>query len=127
MRTTFEHKKVLIVDDDHVAASIIASLLRKMNFEVHIAINGLEAVKTLLTRKFDLILMDLNMPVMEGAKASRHIRRLGEKFQNIPIIAISSSTDDDVISNILKEGAVNGFLHKPLEMARLLELLNQLL
>lgn len=85
-----QQAKVLLVEDNQVNQQVTSALLKGMKLNVIIAENGLEAVNLVQKEYFDLILMDLQMPVMDGFEATRQIREL-PKGKNLPIIAMTAS------------------------------------
>ena len=103
---------VLVVDDNGINRYILVNLLSKMGIRASEAENGAEAVSKVGAEHFDLILMDIYMPVMDGFEATRRIRGLG--FERLPIIAITASaTDGD--AGRLRESGMDGLLSKPID------------
>jgi CheY-like chemotaxis protein len=106
--------KILLVDDNQVILSVFTSLLHSYKVEVHTAMNGFEGVSEALDQHPDLILMDIQMPEMDGVDAIGMIREKGLK---VPIIAISNAKDRK--NDALIAGA-NQFLLKPVDASDLL-------
>lgn len=102
-------KKILVVEDNKVNVLVIKKFLKKWGAEVEIADNGQLAVEKYLSATFDLILMDLQMPVMDGYEATRKIR---EKDGQIPIIAITAAVPSDTLQQIYGAG-MNDIVTKP--------------
>ncbi len=117
--------KILIVEDDEVNIVIVEYLLQKEGFEVETASNGEEAVEKVEADKYDLILMDIEMPIMNGLEATRAIRRLAHG-KKIPIIALTAHSVEEKLREIRKAG-MNGFLLKPLDQAKASQLIKQYL
>ncbi|MBQ0719663.1 MAG: EAL domain-containing protein [Gammaproteobacteria bacterium] len=108
---------VLIVDDNRVNQQVAREMLNKLGYRSDIAINGQDAVSKSLRKNYDLILMDCNMPVMDGYEATREIRkRGGEKY--LPIIAMSANTSDEDAEKCLLAG-MDGTIGKPLRLNKL--------
>lgn len=109
--------KVLIVDDVKQNVELIQLLMATNGHKVEIARNGKEALELFLNKPFDLILMDIQMPEMDGLEATRQIR-IHEKNRSsvrTPIIALSASVfDEDKIS--AKDAGMDGFVSKPIEL-----------
>ena len=84
--------RILVVEDNPINQYLTKRLLEKQGYAVRIAENGLCGVELAQTRKFDLILMDIQMPVMDGYAATREIRRLEGAGARIPIVALTAST-----------------------------------
>jgi CheY-like chemotaxis protein/HPt (histidine-containing phosphotransfer) domain-containing protein len=117
-------KKILIAEDDFVNQKLITHSMQSTGAEFTIAGNGAEAIEYLLEGKYDLILMDINMPEMDGFEATEYIRKT-LKMQ-IPIIAMTgwSSKDDN---NKFERIGMNGTLPKPFGLDALYKTLGDLL
>ncbi len=102
--------KLMIVDDHRIVRESLGALLNKMHdFEVvEIAENGQEAIDLALSKQVDIVLMDINMPVMDGINASMELRR---RKPEIKIIALTLYDDYYYIEKMLKAGA-SGYLAK---------------
>lgn len=125
MNTDFlKGKKILIAEDDFVNQKLITHSLNTTGVIFDIAGNGQEALDMLKKARYDLILMDINMPEMDGFEATEIIRRDIDK--EIPIIAMtgwSSRTEGDKFA---KTG-MNGVLSKPFGLEALFKTLNEVL
>jgi len=120
---SFEGYRVLVVDDVDINREIVVALLEPTGIEVVCAINGEDAVS--MFRKepehYDIILMDLQMPVMDGLTATRHIRTLNTKWsKRIPIIAMTANVFKEDIDLCIQTG-MNDHLGKPIKFERLIE------
>jgi two-component system, sensor histidine kinase and response regulator len=113
---------VLLVEDNPVNQKVAVRFLERMGCHVRIADNGAEAVKAYQEGRFDLILMDLQMPVMDGLMATRRIREIENGQRMTPIVALTANAMSGQI-NLCMEAGMNAFLTKPLEIARLHETL----
>lgn len=113
-------KKILITDDNAVNILVLKQILNKQKVHIREATNGKEAVDILTTEKFDMILMDLNMPVMDGYNSIVEIRKFNK---NTPILILTASK----IINLdkLKDLNISGFVYKPFEPKELLNQINQ--
>ncbi|TGN11080.1 MHYT domain-containing protein [Leptospira ilyithenensis] len=108
--------KVLIVDDLYQNVELISLILSSNKHTVGVARNGKEAVKIYLSSEFDLILMDIQMPEMDGLEATQKIREYEKtnSLERVPIIALSASVfEEDKIS--AKNAGMDGFVTKPIE------------
>jgi PAS domain S-box-containing protein len=85
--------KVLVADDNEVNVLVLTGLLREWGAEVDVVTNGRHAVERIQEREYDLVLMDLRMPELDGYAATRHVRSLPDpKYARLPIFAVSAST-----------------------------------
>lgn len=119
-------KRVLLADDNQTSARVVEVLLHHWGAAVSIARDGLTALQRVRTGAFDLVLMDLQMPVMDGIEAIREIRALGSPAALVPIIALTALATDDDRRQVLAAGA-DDCLFKPLTESRLRRTLNRLL
>ena len=110
-------KHVLIVDDNRVNQQVAREMLNKLGYHSDIAINGQDAVNKSLRNNYDLILMDCNMPVMDGYEATQKIRK-HDSEQQPPIIAMSANTSDEDKEKCLLAG-MDGSIGKPLRLNKL--------
>jgi len=110
--------KILLVEDNITNQIVIKELLAIYKFDFVIANNGQEAVDIVKTEKFDLVLMDLQMPVMDGFEATRKIRQFKSKIE-LPILALSAAIFSEDIEHSSNVG-MNDHLKKPIEMEKLL-------
>jgi signal transduction histidine kinase/DNA-binding NarL/FixJ family response regulator/HPt (histidine-containing phosphotransfer) domain-containing protein len=117
------HGRVLVAEDAKGNQVLIRLLLEKMGLEVEIVDNGQQAVEKGLAEKFDLILMDMQMPVMNGYDASRELRHRG---CTLPIIALTAHAMKEDETKCLSAGC-SGYLQKPIDRAKLTELLHAVL
>lgn len=90
----FTGRRALIVDDNAMNREVTAALLQRQGFDTLTATNGAEAIETLLDHDIDLILMDCQMPVMDGIEATRRIRALPGPRAALPIIGLTGQSDD---------------------------------
>lgn len=109
LRDPLKEKSILLVEDNAVNVMVAKRFLEKWHCEVDVANNGLEALEAYDEYKHHLILMDLQMPEMDGYEATRQLRERGVK---IPIIALTAAALTDVEKNILAAG-LDDFVVKP--------------
>jgi PAS domain S-box-containing protein len=117
---------VLLVEDNAVNQKVAVRFLERLGCTVRVADNGVEAVRACHDCSFDLILMDLQMPVMDGLTATLRIREMetGDGQPHTPIVALTANAMASQLERCL-EGGMDGFLTKPLEIARLHETLTK--
>ena len=112
----FEASKILYAEDDDSNRRIIRAYLDASKLQLQFALNGREALDRLKEDRFDLVLMDIEMPEVDGLEASRKIREIPE-YREMPILALSASTIKLNEQNILKY--CNEFLRKPISKREL--------
>ena len=126
----FKDKKLLLVDDIEVNREIAVMILTQAGFIVDTAVNGKEAVDKIASSNsgdYDAILMDIQMPVMNGYEAAQAIRSLeNNKLANIPIIAMTANAFSEDIQ-AAKNAGMNAHIAKPLDVPKMMETLNQFL
>lgn len=110
-----ENVRLLLVDDDEANCIVANSFLQKMGVKkVTTATNGEEAVRIVQELPFDIVLMDLQMPIMNGYEATQAIRTLGGIYQDLPIIALTADVVSDVREKVIKAG-MNDYISKPFD------------
>ena len=121
---SFAHARVLAAEDNAVNQKVVQLLLDRLGVEVTIAENGAVALSEVQKADYDLILMDCQMPEMDGYEATRRIRSLGGKFADIPIIALTAhamSGDREKCESF----GMSDYLTKPLRVPTLTEMLER--
>jgi CheY-like chemotaxis protein len=116
------HYCILVVDDSPLNIMLATSMLHKFGYRCGQAQNGLEAVQAVTAGQFDLVLMDCQMPVMDGYEATRKIRELPDARGRTPVIAVTAYALEENIRECHDAG-MNGFLSKPLNMQLLDEMI----
>lgn len=120
--------KILLVEDNVLNQRIVLFSLKKLNHAVTIANNGLEAIEKFKEDNFDLILMDIMMPVMDGLEATTKIREVEECIKaekRTPIIALTANTMDNDRTKCLSYG-MDEYLAKPFDIEKLKVVFNKL-
>jgi two-component system, sensor histidine kinase len=118
--------RVLLVEDNITSQSVASAMIRKLGYLVEIASNGAEAVEKLKTGGFDLVFMDLQMPVMDGLEATKCIRSRPEGLLNpdVPIIAMTANALEEDRKRCLAAG-MNDYTSKPITMRTVSELVQR--
>jgi signal transduction histidine kinase/CheY-like chemotaxis protein len=123
---TLNHIRMLIAEDNVVNVMLMKKLLSKWNIIPTIAENGERAVQLVQYGNFDIILMDLQMPIMNGFDAAIEIRKLPDtKKANVPIIALTASALFDIRERVFSSG-MNDYVSKPFKPEELLEKIQNL-
>ena len=105
--------KILVADDSKMNQMVITKHLQKFGFDFDVANNGVEAIDKLKNNVFDLVIMDVQMPVMDGLQATNKIRNDNEiLYKDIPIIAATAGVNSEIKESIKLSGA-NDFISKP--------------
>ena len=128
--TDFAGKHVLLAEDNELNREIAVEILNSYGLEVDTAENGaiaVEKVRTAAPGQYDLVLMDVQMPIMDGYTATRRIRELeNPALAGIPILAMTANAFDEDRRNALECG-MNGFLSKPIVIADLVQEMRKVL
>jgi CheY-like chemotaxis protein len=117
---------ILVVEDNEVNQLVSKAMLERLHCEVTLVNNGVEAIDAFSSRRFDLILMDCNMPVMDGFEATRQIRALEQEknLSPVPIVALTAHALDHIKQECFAAG-MDGHLSKPFDVAQLDKILQQ--
>jgi CheY-like chemotaxis protein len=114
--------KVLVVDDDILNRRLMKVLLSREGYQVDVAANGLEAFDAVKFQKFDIVFMDLRMPVMDGIEASRRIREWEEGGRHTFIVALTASYLPEE-GHRLFEAGIDNYISKPFQMEHIQRML----
>lgn len=125
---SLDRLSVLMAEDDHFSAMLGTKLLRTFGATVRHVQNGRQALDALEKERFDLALMDVQMPVMDGVEVATRIRRgeAGEGVRNIPIIAMTSYAMDGDREKFLRAG-MNAYVSKPVDIKKLMSAITEML
>ena len=115
---------ILVVDDNEFNLRVAEGLLNLFKINAKTAFSGNEAIDLVQKNDFDLVFMDHMMPEMDGVEATGIIRRLGIKYENLPIIALTANAIDGAKEMFLSCG-FSGFISKPIEIQELNEVLRE--
>lgn len=121
-----EAKKVLIAEDSSVIQNLTKRILSVQNYKIFSAKNGLQVLSMLEKEDFDIILMDINMPQMDGMECAQKIRALAdEKKASVPIVAITGNAKNYSMEDFKSVG-INEYLQKPLNFDTLVDTVKNL-
>lgn len=110
--------RVLLAEDNHVNQMVAVAMLVKEGHRVDVVANGIEAVEAVRERPYDLVLMDVHMPEMDGVEATRKIRELHDEVRGIPIIAMTANAMKGDREKYLSVG-MDDYISKPVDKAKL--------
>ncbi|MEN2402210.1 response regulator [Flavobacterium sp. MC2016-06] len=121
--TSDEIYKILIVEDNHINQLVTRKIIEKNNYICHVVDDGFGALKILEDEKFDLILMDINMPLMNGFETTKRIRLQGI---STPVVALTAFDKDEITDEAISSG-INDIIIKPFEPVKLFKIMNYLI
>ncbi|MCP3665949.1 MAG: response regulator, partial [Gammaproteobacteria bacterium] len=122
----FSRFRFLVADDNPINLKLITTILSTTKAAIDTAENGREVVSLVSKQKYDIILLDVHMPVMDGIEATKIIRKSESAEKRTPIVALTADTVPEHRSQVMKSG-VDGYLLKPVEEQELWTILSQLL
>jgi len=114
---------ILVVDDDPVACALLKETLLAENYLVDTAINGLEALKTIRERSYDLVITDFIMPLLDGLEL---LTKAKAELPGLQVILITASRQEAILVEARRQGA-DAVIPKPLEMKKLLNIIKNIL
>ncbi|MBL8189496.1 MAG: response regulator [Acidobacteria bacterium] len=118
-------RRILIAEDDDDARTALKLMLKLSRYDVLEALNGREAVDSVMCNRPDLVLMDLSLPVIDGLQATREIRQQPE-FQTLPIIFVTGYDSKETMDSIHATGGTN-CINKPIEFDDLKKMIEKYL
>lgn len=120
----FTDKRILLVEDNQLNQELFTELLSTTGAHIDIANNGAEAVEILNESTYDIIMMDIQMPVLNGIEATKIIRKDFQQLNEVPIVALTANVLDTDIKEYEQAG-MNGFIGKPIDFENLITTLKQ--
>lgn len=121
----YRPSKILVVEDSRDTRNVLSFSLTKNGYKVVTAVDGQQAVEVALRERPDLILMDLNMPQMDGLAATQQMRE-HEELRKVPILAVTAYDTYGMKESALEAGC-NGYIRKPIDFKRLDTILRRIL
>lgn len=112
--------RILLAEDNQVNQMLVTAILARAGARADIAGNGLEAIEAMRSRGYDIILMDMRMPELDGLEATRRIRELGGAPSRVPIIALTANATQEDRRRCLEAG-MNDFMAKPIDANDLIQ------
>jgi DNA-binding response OmpR family regulator len=118
-------KRILVVDDDENILSLERTILEQKGFDVTSAAGGAEALKVLATHTFDLVLLDVMMPEVDGFTVCRKIKE-DARLKDVPVIFLTAKGGGDALAEGFESGAIM-YINKPFTANKLLTIVNTML
>jgi signal transduction histidine kinase/HPt (histidine-containing phosphotransfer) domain-containing protein len=116
--------KILVVDDNEFNLKVASGLLNLSQINAEVAFSGFEAINLICQKDYDIIFMDHMMPEMDGVATVEEIRKLGDKYEKIPIVALTANAIQGAREMFLENG-FNDYLSKPIDTHKLNDVLIQ--
>jgi YesN/AraC family two-component response regulator len=113
---------ILIVEDDETISAYLQKSLKNLAKTIFVAKNGKDGLEKFKQNKIDIVVTDLNMPLLNGIEMSKEIRRFDAK---VPIIILTAYHEEELIMEAINDGGVNKYLLKPINMKKLKEIINE--
>ncbi len=123
----FNDKEVLIAEDNFLNRKLFAKILEDLGLKVSLAVNGQEAFEICQKKKFDLIFLDIRMPILDGIKSSKKIAQEKGLNQKTPIVALTSHSKEEEIFKQITSANFVDYLSKPLSLESLERILKKYL
>ena len=116
--------RILVADDNAINRLVVEGFLKAAGHQVTLVSDGAAALEAVQARDYDLVLMDMEMPVMDGLSATKAIRRLGERVRDIPIIAVTANAMPEEVARCRAAG-MNDHVAKPIDRKFLLAIVTK--
>lgn len=117
-------KRIIVAEDSSVIQNLTRKILSQMQYDIVSVKNGQQVIDLLEKEPFDLILLDIHMPVMNGMECATTIRNMDSEVSDIPIIAITGNANNYSMKDFESVG-INDFLPKPLNYDNLVEMVKK--
>lgn len=115
------NKKIIVAEDSSVIQNLTKKILSQLNYDITSVKNGQQVLDLLSKNDYDLVLLDIHMPVMDGMECARQIRGASGHNQQIPIIAITGNANNYSMEDFEAVG-INSYIPKPLNYDSLVEM-----
>ena len=118
--------RILVVDDNQINLAVLEGLMKDYEVELDCAISGKRALKMIGAKHYDLILLDHLMPEMDGIETLGHIRDMGDRYEKLPVVALTANVSGDSRRRYMQAG-FSDFLEKPISVPELERVLEEFL
>ncbi|MEO1253717.1 MAG: response regulator [Bacteroidota bacterium] len=117
-------KKIIVAEDSSVIQNLTKKILSQLNYEISSVKNGQQVIDLLGKEAYDLVLLDIHMPIMDGMECARQVRSMSGSNKEIPLIAITGNANNYSMEDFEKVG-INAYIPKPLNYDSLVELVKK--
>ena len=117
-QTDWADLKILVVEDNEVNRIVVKKMLGSLGCQIDFAEDGLQGVQACQNKSFDMVLMDCQMPIMDGFESTQAIRRLSRYYEEVPILGISANSSAQVLQKC-KDAGMNDYITKPYRLQQL--------
>lgn len=116
--------KILIAEDEKITSDTLKEILRSAGYDIDFAFDGEEAMKKVKETDFDLVLLNIVMPKIEGYEVLRQIKEI---YPKLPVVFVSGKGDAEKIAESISKYKLNGFIEKPFSPDQVLEMVKKIL
>lgn len=117
-------KKIIVAEDSSVIQNLTKKILTQLSYEISSVKNGQQVLDLLEKDDYNMVLLDIHMPVMDGMECAKQIRSMSGSNQNIPIVAITGNANNYTMEDFDKAG-INAYIPKPLNYDSVVEMVKK--
>ncbi len=117
-------KKIIVAEDSSVIQNLTKKILSQLSYDISSVKNGQQVLDLLGKDEYDLVLLDIHMPVMDGMECARKVRSMPGSNKDIPLIAITGNANNYSMEDF-EEAGINAYIPKPLNYDSLVELVKK--
>ena len=118
------NKKIIVAEDSSVIQNLTKKILSQLNYDIFSVKNGQQVLDLLNKEDYDLVLLDIHMPVMDGMECAKQVRGMDSKNKDIPLIAITGNANNYSMEDFELAG-INAYIPKPLNYDSLVEIVKK--
>ena len=118
------NKKIIVAEDSSVIQNLTRKILSQLNYDITSVKNGQQVIDLIERDKYDMVLLDIHMPVMDGMECAEKIRSSPGENKDIPIVAITGNANNYTMEDFNKAG-INAFIPKPLNYDSVVEMVKK--
>lgn len=117
-------KKIIVAEDSSVIQNLTKKILSQLSYEIFSVKNGQQVLDLLNKEEYDLVLLDIHMPVMDGMECAKQVRSMSGNNKDIPLIAITGNANNYSMEDFEQVG-INAYIPKPLNYDSLVEMVKR--